>query len=136
MDFAHNAHGVRALAETVGAMPARRRLVLLSQPGDRTDREIRAFAAALGALGADRYVVTELPGYLRGREPGATPALLRDALLAAGVPPEAIAEADDPASGVRAGARMGQAGDALLLLVLSRRDAAMETIREAGGVPA
>ena len=103
-------HGVQALAETVAALPAERRLVLLSQPGDRTDREIRAFASALGALGADRYVVTELPGYLRGREPGVTPALLREALLASGAAPEAIREAADPAAGVPRGARVGRAG--------------------------
>ena len=136
VDFAHNAHGVQALAETVGGAPAERRLVLLSQPGDRTDREIRAFASALGALGADRYVVTELPGYLRGREPGVTPALLREALLASGAAPEAIREAADPAAGVREALAWAAPGDLLLLLVLSHRDAALEAVarRETAGV--
>ena len=40
VDFAHNPHGVAAIAALVAAIPAARRLVLLGQAGDRTDAEI------------------------------------------------------------------------------------------------
>ena len=136
VDFAHNAHGLAALVETVEALPASRRLVLMSHAGDRTDREIRAIPEALHALGADRYLVADMPEYLRGREPGEIPALQRDALLRAGASPEAIAEVPDPSAGVREALAWAQPGDVLLLLVLSRRDEAMQAIRDAGGVPA
>lgn len=98
VDFAHNAHGLAALVETVQALPSTRRLVLMSHAGDRTDREIRAIPEALRALDADRYIVADMPDYLRGRAPGAIPALQRSALLGAGVAPEAIETAPDPAS--------------------------------------
>ena len=136
VDFAHNAHALAALTETVAALPAARRLVMLSHAGDRTDREIRAVAEAVAGLGAARYVVAELPDYRRGRAPGEVPALLRGALLASGVAPGAIADAADPADGTRAALAWAGPGDVLLLLVLSRRDDAMAAIREAGGVPA
>ena len=133
VDFAHNAHSLAALTETVGALPAARRLVLLSHAGDRTDREIRAVGAGVAGMGAERYVVADLPDYLRGRAPGEVPGLLRGALLDAGAAPEAIAEAADPASGVRDALAWARPGDVLLLLVLSRRDDALAAIREAGG---
>ena len=43
---------------------------------------------------------------------------------------------DDPASGVEHALAWAEPGDVLLLLVLSHRDAALEAVREAGGVPA
>ena len=108
----------------------------MSHAGDRTDREIRAIPEALQALGADRYIVADMPDYLRGREPGEIPALQRDALLAAGVAPEAVHDAPDPASGVREALAWARPGDVLLLLVLSRREEAIRAIRESGGVEA
>src|SRR5262249_13047116 len=59
IDFAHNPHGMAALAEMGGAMPARRRLVLLGQAGDRTDEDIRGLARAAWTLHPDRVVIKE-----------------------------------------------------------------------------
>ena len=44
VDFAHNAHGMRAFLKMANAMPAARRLITLGMAGDRTDHEIREFA--------------------------------------------------------------------------------------------
>ena len=135
VDFAHNAHGLAALTETVAALPASRRLVLLSHAGDRTEREIRAVAEAVAGLDAERYIVADMPDYLRGRQPGEVPALLRETLIAKGISARRITEAEHPEAGTREALDWAEDGDFLLLLVLSRREAALEAIREAGGVP-
>ena len=116
VDFAHNPHGVAALAQLVAAIPAKRRLILLGQAGDRTDAEMRALAAAVWAMRPDRIVVKEMESYLRGREPGEIPALLRAELARLGAPAEAVAVEDSETAGVRSAFRWAQAGDLLVLL--------------------
>ena len=95
----------------IAALPARRRLVLLGQAGDRSDEAIRALARAALALRPDRVVLKEMERYLRGRQPGEIPALMADELVAARHVP---ADGGQP-SGSRAGggarrARVGPAG--------------------------
>ncbi len=136
IDFAHNTHGLRALVETVEALPSTRRIVQMSHAGDRSDREIRGIATTLNALGAEHYIVADMPDYLRGRTPGEIPMLQREALLGLGVAPEAIHTAPDPASGVRQALALAEPGDVLMLMVLARREEAIAAIRDAGGVPA
>jgi UDP-N-acetylmuramyl tripeptide synthase len=138
VDFAHNAHAMDALGALAWALPARRRLVMLSQPGDRRDSEIAAFARAAARLGADRYVVTDLPDYLRGRERGALPALLRRSLMEAGVASGSIEEADDPAAGVNAALEWVGPEDLLVLALLSHRSTVTDllTARQGRAAPA
>jgi UDP-N-acetylmuramyl tripeptide synthase len=131
VDFAHNAHGMDALGALAWSLPARRRLVMLSQPGDRRDAEITAFARAAARLGADRYVVTDLPDYLRGREPGELPALLKRALAEAGVAPDRLVQAPDPVAGVRAALDWAGPDDLLVLSLLSGRAAAFDLLETA-----
>jgi UDP-N-acetylmuramyl tripeptide synthase len=116
VDFAHNPHGVAALAQLVAAIPAKRRLILLGQAGDRTDAEMRALAAAVWAMRPDRIVIKEMESYLRGREPGEIPALLRAELARLGAPAEAVAVEDSETAGVRSACRWAQEGDLLVLL--------------------
>ena len=116
VDFAHNPHGVAAIAQLVAAMPARRRLVLLGQAGDRTEPEIRALAAAVWAMRPQRIVIKEMESYLRGRPAGEIPALLRDELGRLGAPPEAVTVEDSETAAVRAALGWAEAGDLLVLL--------------------
>ncbi len=129
VDFAHNAHAMDALGALAWALPARRRLVMLSQPGDRRDAEIAAFARAAARLGADRYIVTDLPAYLRGREPGELPGLLRKSLMEAGIAAGNIDEAADPATGVGAALEWVGPEDLLVLALLSQRSDAIDMLR-------
>ena len=101
VDFAHNPHGVAAIANLVATIPATRRLVLLGQAGDRTDAEIKALAAAVWSMRPDRIVIKEMESYLRGREPGEIPALLRAELSRLGAPADAITVEDSETAAVR-----------------------------------
>ncbi|MCP3690474.1 MAG: Mur ligase, partial [Gammaproteobacteria bacterium] len=44
VDFAHNAHSVTAVVDTVGRMPARTKWAMFGSAGDRSDHEIAAIA--------------------------------------------------------------------------------------------
>ena len=133
VDFAHNAHGLEAIADTVAALKVRRRLVLLCQAGDRSDADLVAHAQAALRIRADRYVVAELPNHLRGRAPGEVPSLFRRALTDGGVPADHIEIVTDPVEGTRRALAWAEPGDLLLLLVLSGRSEAIALVREAAG---
>ena len=116
VDFAHNPHGVAAITSVVAAIPARRRLVLLGQAGDRTDAEITDLAGAVWALRPDRIVVKEMESYLRGRKAGEVPALLQAELTRLGAAPDLIAVEASETEAVRAAFAWAQPGDLLVLL--------------------
>ena len=77
VDFAHNPHGIAALADAVVRLPASRRLVLIGQAGDRDDEAIRELTRSVVAMDPDRIIIKELTKYLRGREPGEVPGIIR-----------------------------------------------------------
>jgi UDP-N-acetylmuramyl tripeptide synthase len=117
IDYAHNPPGMTALAEMVAALPARRRLVLLGQAGDRSDDAIRELARAALALHPDRVVLKEMDRYLRGRRPGEVPGLMADELTRHGVPASAISQPGDELAAVRDALAWARPGDVLLLTV-------------------
>lgn len=123
VDFAHNPHGLLALAETVAAIPAERRGLVLGQAGDRDDDSIRALARGGFAMRPDRVFLKDMEVYRRGREPGAIPALLEEGFLEAGARPESIERHQDELSAIRAALRWAREGDLLLLTTHAERDA-------------
>ena len=122
VDYAHNAHGLAALAAFAAHLPATRRLILFSCAGDRPDSDLAALAQTARALAADRTLVADLPGYLRGRAPGEVPDLLVRASIAAGADPASIETFPDPVAAARAALAWAEPGDVLLLILLSHRD--------------
>jgi len=121
VDFAHNPHSIAAVTAALRAIPARRRFVMLSHAGDRSDDDIRALAAGAFALGPDVVVAAENPGYLRGRSPGEVPRLLREASIAMGLPPSQVWTAARPAEAARRILDELGEGDLALLLVHADR---------------
>ena len=84
LDFAHNAHGLSAIIDTVRRLPSRRRLIMFGHVGDRSDAEIRNLTRAACQLTPDQVIVTEVKQYLRGREPGDIPDIICAELRQAG----------------------------------------------------
>ena len=107
IDYAHNPHGMAALAQAVAGLPAARRLVLIGQAGDRPDEALRALARAALALRPDRVVLKEMERYLRGRQPGEIPAIMADELARLGVPPAAVTRPGTEAGGGAGRAALG-----------------------------
>ena len=132
VDYAHNPHG---LGELLGAAKRHRgsgRLgLLLGQAGDRDNDAIRALARTAWEARPDRIVLKDLDGYMRGREQGEVPAILRGELLAAGAPLSLLDHALDEADGVRRLLEWGGPGDLLVLPVhaLDARERAIQIVQ-------
>jgi UDP-N-acetylmuramyl tripeptide synthase len=129
VDFAHNPHGIEALAGMAAAIPAGRRGLVIGQAGDRDDDAIRAFARAAWAMRPDRVFVKEMAIYLRGREPGVVPAMLEGEFLAAGAPAGALEHHESEMHAVRAALAWARDGDLLLLTTHAQRDEVIALMR-------
>lgn len=77
-DYGHNPDAMLALANAIEAMPAKRRIVVISGAGDRRDQDIRQQTEILGA--AFDEVVLYQDQCQRGRTDGEVIALLRSGL--------------------------------------------------------
>ena len=126
IDFAHNAHSLTAVVDTVAAMPAKRRLIMLGHAGDRTDRDIINLTDVAKTLNPDVVITAELEGYLRGRELTEIPKLIKHRLIETGLNEEKIIYANSNLDGVKLAIKWAKAGDFILLLALDQRDEIFE----------
>lgn len=126
LDFAHNPEGVRALSDAVKAVPAKRKLFLLGQGGDRSDNDIADITKAVHASDPDMIIIKELPKILRGRQPGEVPALIRKTLQALKVPDDAIMEASCELEAVKMALKWANPEDLLVLLVYGERQEVLD----------
>ena len=128
VDFAHNEHGMLALAESVRGVPAKRVVLLIGQAGDRLDKDIGDLVRAACSMRPDRLLVTELPGYERGREPFAVPAIIRRDAIEAGIPESSIEMFSSPSEATASALREARPGDLIVLLALTQRQEALELV--------
>ena len=117
VDFAHNPHGLQALFEMGRNLHARRRLVLIGQAGDRSDKAISALADAAWAMKPDRIIIKEMGRYARGRSKGEVPGMLRHRFLELGAPAGIIGYHEHELDGVREAVEWSRRGDVLILLI-------------------
>src|SRR5690606_30536126 len=80
-DYGHNPDAIAALVRAVEAMPARRRLAVISGAGDRRDEDLRRQTQILG--NAFDAVLLYEDACQRGRADGEVLALLREGLRGA-----------------------------------------------------
>jgi cyanophycin synthetase len=135
LDYVHNPHGMAALATALERFPARRRLVVLGQAGDRDDTSIRELARAALGLSPDRVVLKEMDAYLRGRAPGEVTRLMTEGLVEAGYPREAITTVPTELDAVRAALVWAEPGDLLVFGIHQDRrvvTALLDGLRAAG----
>jgi cyanophycin synthetase len=128
VDYAHNPDGMAALVRVAQAFPARRRLVMVGQAGDRDDQAIRDLARSAWALRPDKVVVNEMDQYLRGRALGEVSALLADEFSRLGAPDAAITRVNRELEGVEAALSWARAGDLLVLTVHQERTAVFQLL--------
>jgi cyanophycin synthetase len=85
VDFGHNAEGVSAVLALARTLATRAggllHAVVAGSPGDRATEDIHALGLAIEAAKPERVIVRELTDYLRGRQSGEVPAIIRGALL-------------------------------------------------------
>ena len=124
LDYAHNAAAVAGLLDFVRAMPARRRMALLSAPGDRRDEDLRAIGAL--ASGLDFVIMKEHDVYRRGRAPGVIAELMADGLRATGYPPERVRTFAEEHEAVSHVMSVMEAGDVVIIIADDTRAVAAQ----------
>jgi cyanophycin synthetase len=135
VDYAHNPHGVAALAAALDAVPSKRRLVMIGQAGDRDDGSIREMARTALALRPDRVIAKEMDAYLRGRAPGEVPGLIADELRRSGLPAGAVTTSEGELAGAREALGWARPGDLLVFALhqeRSRVEALLKDLKERG----
>jgi len=115
LDYAHNAHGMAAMARTIrGLTVTGRRIGVIAAAGDRRDEDILDLAR--NAAPAFDFIFLREDDNRRGRKRGATGELVRQGLLAAGYPAERISpEVYDEEEAVRRALETAQPGDLLVI---------------------
>ena len=117
VDYAHNPDGLAQLLQVAQALKPARLGLLLGQAGNRDDAAITALAATAARFAPARIVIKELLQMLRGRAAGEVPALLQQALLAAGQPARSLQREDDEELAARALLAWAQPADVVVLPV-------------------
>jgi UDP-N-acetylmuramyl tripeptide synthase len=130
IDFAHNPHGMLAIAPAIKSIPAERRLVIAGQAGDRSDKDTCELMQAIWTIEPDMVVVAELPSMLRGREPGELTKVMSDELVRLGLDDDGIIKTGTEISAVIKSFEWAKSGDFLALLVHDDRVETMELIEK------
>ena len=130
VDFAHNEHGMKALADAVRQVPAERVILLMGQAGDRLDKDIIDLVKAACSIRPGQLLVAELPGYERGRKPFEVPELIRAEAVKSGIPDNAIEIFPGPREATAQALSRARPGDLLVLLALTQRSAALSLVHE------
>ena len=130
VDFAHNPHSIAAIIGAMSAIPAKRRFIMLSHAGDRSDQDVRDVTATALGLKPDYIIAVELLDYLRGREAGEVPALIHSECIKKGLRSDQIVMAASPFEGVEKVLAEVQQNDLALLLVLSEREKIFELLKK------
>jgi UDP-N-acetylmuramyl tripeptide synthase len=119
VDYAHNPDGLRGVLEVARRLKGRngRLITLLGHAGNRRDEDIVELAQVAAKCTPDVVVVKEDEGHLRGRPPGEVPAILQRALLASGLPENAVEVRMSELEAARRAIELARPGDAVALLV-------------------
>jgi len=114
LDYAHNPAAVRTMSDLVERLgEPGRKIVVLAAPGDRRDEDIRDIARA--AAGHFDIYVCRQDDSRRGRKDGEIPAMLREALVEAGVPGDNIQIVPDEQQSIRSALSQAGAGDLVMI---------------------
>ncbi len=113
LDYGHNEAAVGAMVEVVDRLkPRGRKIVGVTCPGDRRDEDAAAIAKTVA--GHFDVYICHRDDHLRDRGPDEIPMLLRDALIAEGVDPEAISIIGEEDKALDAALELAQPDDLVL----------------------
>lgn len=113
LDYGHNEAAVGAVVDVVDRLkPRGRKIVGVTCPGDRRDEDVAAIAAKVAGH-FDTYICHR-DDNLRDRGPDEIPQLMRAALIAEGVAPEAITIVEEENKALDAALALAQPDDLVL----------------------
>jgi cyanophycin synthetase len=118
IDYAHNPGGLSGLLNVAVQLKRTGRLaLLLGQAGNRSNADIELLALTAARFKPDFVVIKETEGYMRGREHGEVPAILRAGLLKGGMPESAIEVQPSELGAVKRVLEWARGGDVLAMPV-------------------
>ncbi len=78
VDFAHDPHGMNAFISVARNLPAKRKLLVNGQAGDRSDEDIKQLArASIDGVQFDKVIIKLMEKYNRGRQTGEAANILK-----------------------------------------------------------
>jgi UDP-N-acetylmuramyl tripeptide synthase len=121
VDYAHNPDGLKGLLEVAQAQRdgTGRLGLVLGHAGNRSDADIEALARAAADFRPDLIVIKENEQYLRGREAGEIPRVIRAELERQGFDSSALPFETSEVAAVRHALAWARPGDVLALPVHS-----------------
>ena len=128
MDFAHNVHGMNAMALTMANIPASRKFLMLSHAGDRSNDDIIKMTKSALKMKPDILVAAETVEYLRGRELGEISNLIAKVAIESGMSADNIYFSEGPYQGAKQIVNQLSVNDLALLIVLSERNKVIELL--------
>jgi cyanophycin synthetase len=114
VDYAHNPAAIEGLMDFVAQMPARRRIGVVTAPGDRRDDDIRT-VGRLAAAALD-YAIVKEDNDKRGREHGVIAELTLQGLSEGGLPREQTEIVFDELEAVARAVSLLNEGDVAVIL--------------------
>lgn len=112
IDYAHNPHGVAAMADFVRALKKKRSVATIAVPGDRRDSDIEA-VARIAAAAFDVVILRE-DYHTRGRKRGEVAGIMRRAILETGFDESQIHVCTDELGALELGLEICQEDDLFL----------------------
>ena len=121
VDYAHNPEGIRGLLSVAAHLRREggRLGMQFGHAGNRQDSDLQHVAKVAAAFGPDYVIIAEHEDYLRGREPGEVPRIIRAELLCQGLPMESIEVCTSEVEAARHALDWARPGDVLALMVHS-----------------
>lgn len=133
VDYAHNPDGLAALCRAAASLPAKRRLLVLGQAGNRDDAQLRALVrAAWDVTPFDHVIIKELPTMLRGRPLGQVPRIFADELRQLGVADARVDVAPGEFDAITRAMAWAREGDVLVCPVHVEKGAVLELMSRLG----
>lgn len=114
IDYGHNEAALKSLAEFLKQMKAKRIIRMAAGVGDRSDEAIYTFGLA-SAVPGDVFILTDPSP--RGRVPGETPEIIKQAIVSRGVAPENVHIELREKHATELALGMAEAGDLVVLQV-------------------
>lgn len=127
-DFAHNEHGLGLMAQTIKNMPAKRRLVMIGQAGDRSDELIEGLVKSALKAKPDILIICEMVSHLRGRKIGEIPKLIQDFAIKHGMQKHQLIHTSNTIEGTQCAINWSRPGDVMLILALTNRNEIIELL--------
>ena len=121
VDYAHNPEGIRGLLAVAAHLRrAGGRLGMqFGHAGNRLDSDLQHIAQVAAGFAPDLVVIAEHGDFLRGRQPGEVPRIIRAELLRQGLPPASVQVSASELEAARLALDWARPGDVLVLMVHS-----------------